>query len=78
MSRARFATKFHSIVGMTPGTCLTVWQMGIAQSLLSRGKPVQLVADAVGYSSASALSRVFSAHIGKSPSDWKKQYMPQI
>lgn len=78
MSRARFATKFRDIVGMTPGNYFTEWRIGIAQSLLSRGKPVQLIADTVGYSSASAFSRVFTAHVGKSPTDWKKQYLSKF
>lgn len=75
MSRARFANKFRTTVGMTPGHYLTEWRLGIAQSLLSRGKTVQLVADTIGYSSASALSRVFTTHLGISPSAWRKKYL---
>lgn len=74
MSRARFAAKFRDTVGMTPGNYLTEWRIGVAQSLLRRGKAVQLVADAVGYASASALSRAFSARLGVSPTDWKKHH----
>ncbi|MCB1759512.1 MAG: AraC family transcriptional regulator [Gammaproteobacteria bacterium] len=73
MSRARFATRFHEIVGTTPGSYLTEWRIAIAQSLLSKGKAVQLVADEVGYGSASALSRAFTAQLGITPSSWKKQ-----
>jgi len=75
MSRARFATKFRDTVGITPGNYLTEWRIGIAQSLLVRGKSIDLVADSVGYSSASAFSRVFTAHLGASPSEWRKQYL---
>ena len=74
MSRARFATKFREIVGTTPGNYLAEWRIGIAQSLLRRGKSVQLIADTVGYSSASALSRAFIAQTGISPTDWKKRH----
>lgn len=73
MSRARFAARFRGTVGTTPVNYLTEWRIGVAQSLLRRGKPVQLVADAVGYGSASALSRAFTALTGVSPSDWRKQ-----
>ena len=73
MSRARFATKFRDTVGLTPGNYLAEWRIGVAQSLLRRGKPIQLVANEVGYGSASALSRVFTAQLGLSPSEWKKQ-----
>lgn len=73
MSRSRFATKFKETVGLTPGNYLAEWRVGIAQSLLRRGKSVQLVANEVGYGSASALSRVFMSQVGLSPSDWKKK-----
>jgi len=73
MSRARFAAKFRKTVGLTPGNYLAEWRIAIAQSLLRRGKPVQLVANEVGYGSASALSRVFTAQLGLSPTEWKKQ-----
>lgn len=70
MSRARFATHFHDVVGVTPGNYLTQWRLAIAQSLLRQGKPVQWVSDTVGYGSASALSRAFRAHMGMSPTEW--------
>lgn len=75
MSRARFAMKFRDVVGITPGSYLAEWRIGVAQSLLRRGKSVQWVADAVGYASASALSRAFSAQVGVSPTDWRKQFV---
>lgn len=73
MSRARFAARFRDIVGLTPGTYLAEWRLGVAQSLLRQGKPVQLVSDLVGYASASALSRAFRAQVGVSPTEWLKQ-----
>jgi AraC-like DNA-binding protein len=75
MSRARFATRFRETVGTTPGHYLTNWRIGVAQSLLRRGKSLQLIADAVGYANASALSRAFTAHIGTSPAVWRKKYI---
>ncbi len=74
MSRARFAACFRDTVGVTPGAYLSEWRLGVAQSLLRRGKPVQVIANEVGYGSASALSRAFSAQVGLSPTDWLKQY----
>jgi len=73
MSRAGFARGFRDIVGSTPGNYLVEWRLGLARSLLSRGKSVQFVADAVGYGSASAFSRVFTLRQGVSPSVWRKQ-----
>lgn len=73
MSRARFAASFSTIVGLTPGGYLSEWRIGIAQTLLRRGKPLQSIASAVGYGSASALSRAFSAQLGLSPKEWLKR-----
>lgn len=74
MSRSRFAARFRDIVGMPPGVYLGDWRLGVAQSLLRKGKPVQLVADVVGYGSASALSRAFRARTGQSPREWVRQH----
>jgi AraC-like DNA-binding protein len=74
MSRARFAVRFREVVGTTPGGYLGEWRLGVAQSLLRQGKPVQLVSDVVGYASASALSRAFRAQTGMSPTQWVRQY----
>jgi len=73
MSRARFAARFRDIVGLTPGAYLAEWRLGVSQSLLRQGKPVQLVSDLVGYASASALSRAFRSKVGVSPTEWLKQ-----
>jgi len=75
MSRARFAVKFRETVGITPGQYLSDWRIGVAQSLLRRGKTLQLVADTVGYANTSAFSRAFSMHVGTSPAVWRKQFM---
>lgn len=74
MSRARFAVKFRDTVGMTPGNYLGEWRFGLAQSLLRRGKPVNVVADEVGFANASALSRSFAARKGMPPTSWVKQF----
>ncbi len=73
MSRARFAARFSSIVGTPPGDYLTGWRLGLAQSLLRKGLPVNQVAAQVGYTSASALGRVFTQRMGRSPTAWRQQ-----
>ena len=72
MSRARFAERFHDVVGMTPGASLSDWRLGLAQSMLLKGASVQTTAIDVGYGSASALSRVFSSRLGVSPTEWRR------
>lgn len=74
MSRARFATRFREVVGITPMAYLSDWRLSVARSLLRRGRTIQHVADEVGYGSASALSRAFSAQTGLSPRAWRGQY----
>jgi len=44
----------------------------LAQTLLKRGKPMKVVAPAVGYSSTAAFSRVFAKRLGISAVDWLK------
>ena len=72
MSRARFAERFHEVVGMTPGAYLSDWRLGLAKSMLLKGASVQSIAGDVGYGSASALSRVFSSRLGMSPTEWRR------
>jgi AraC-like DNA-binding protein len=70
MSRARFAAHFHKVVGITPFDYLTNWRLGIAQTMLRKGNSLKLIAASVGYSNATALTRVFTQRLGMSPSDW--------
>ncbi|MEN8168407.1 MAG: AraC family transcriptional regulator [Pseudomonadota bacterium] len=72
MSRARFAANFRKRVGTTPMAYLSDWRLSIARSLLRRGKPVQRIAEEVGYGSASALSRAFTSRTGLSPIQWRQ------
>lgn len=72
MSRARFAKHFNDVVGMTPGTSLGDWRVGLAKSMLLNGASLQTIAGDVGYGSASALSRVFSSRCGMSPTEWHR------
>jgi AraC-like DNA-binding protein len=72
MSRSAFAQAFKTHVGEGPAEYLTHWRLGIAQARLRHGAPLKVVADDLGYSSASALSRVFTQKLGRSPRDWLK------
>lgn len=72
MSRARFAECFRQTIGQTPLDYLTDWRLSLARQLLKNGRPLALVAPAVGYTSPEALSRVFSQRLGQSPRAWLK------
>jgi AraC-like DNA-binding protein len=73
MSRSAFAATFKSHVGSGPAEYLAHWRLSIAQTRLRRGSPLKTVAQELGYSSASALSRVFAQKVGLAPRDWLKR-----
>jgi AraC-like DNA-binding protein len=70
MSRARFAAHFRKVVGMTPFDYLTDWRLAVAHTMLRKGNSLKLIAAAVGYANATALTRVFTQRVGMSPSEW--------
>jgi len=70
MSRSAFAAAFKQHVGEAPAEYLAHWRLSIAQARLREGTPIKTVADELGYSSASALSRVFAQKLGRSPRAW--------
>jgi AraC-like DNA-binding protein len=79
MSRARFAAHFRKVVGMTPFDYLTNWRLGVAQTMLRKGNSLKLIAPAVGYANATALTRVFTQRLGLPPSEWlARSRMPEI
>jgi len=73
MSRARFAAHFRQVVGMTPFDYLTNWRLGVAQTMLRKGKSLKLIAPSVGYTNSTALTRVFTQRLGMSPTEWLAQ-----
>jgi AraC-like DNA-binding protein len=70
MSRPRFAARFHEVMGNTPLEYVTNWRIGLAQQWLQQGKSLEWIASQIGYSSSSALTRVFRRQVGLSPRDW--------
>lgn len=73
MSRARFAVRFREVTGVTPADYLATWRVMTAQRLLAGGISLKQVAEAVGYGSASALSRAFVRRLGLPPGQWVRQ-----
>lgn len=72
MSRSRFAEVFAQVVGETPAAYLAQYRITLAQQALLRGDGLERVAQQVGYGSAAALSRAFSAVCGVSPREWRQ------
>ena len=73
MSRSAFAAAFKAHVGDGPAEYLAQWRLAIVQTELRKGVSLKTAAEQLGYSSASALSRVFTQKVGVSPREWLKQ-----
>lgn len=73
MSRSKFAEVFKNLVGQTPNDYLTDLRLAKAQKLLQLNKPVNYIANEVGYEHGSALVRVFKKKLGVSPRQWLTQ-----
>lgn len=71
MSRARFASVFRDTVGQPPAEYLAQYRLSLAKTLLRDGVALDAIADRVGYSSPSALAKVFRRHTGYSPLEWR-------
>ena len=68
MSRSAFAARFAEVLGCSPIEYLLRWRMTLARDALSRGEaPLDRVALAIGYDSASAFSTAFRKRFGCSP-----------
>jgi AraC-like DNA-binding protein len=70
MSRTAFAVKFKQLVGQPPAEYLADWRLTLAQARLREGVPLKTLAGELGYSTQSALTRVFTARLGVSPREW--------
>ncbi|MBU8547249.1 MULTISPECIES: AraC family transcriptional regulator [Roseomonadaceae] len=75
MSRSAFAARFSETVGCAPFEYLARWRMAIAKDALARGsKPLDRIADEIGYESASAFSTAFRKRIGRSPGSFARDH----
>jgi len=68
MSRSAFSARFSHTLGCAPMEYLLRWRMTLARDALSRGgKPLDRLAEEIGYESASAFSTAFRRRVGCSP-----------
>ncbi|MFA5899184.1 MAG: AraC family transcriptional regulator [Hyphomicrobium sp.] len=74
LSRSVFFDRFMRTVGVPPIEYLLGWRMAIAKDLLRQHDiSLAVVAERVGYSSASTFSTAFSRHVGKPPSQFARE-----
>ncbi|GEO84833.1 MULTISPECIES: AraC family transcriptional regulator [Alphaproteobacteria] len=68
MSRSAFAARFGETLGCAPIEYLARWRMALAKDALVQGtKPLDRIADEIGYGSASAFSTAFRKRLGMAP-----------
>lgn len=73
MSRARFASRFHELVGESPISYLTDWRMHCAsRELMADRKTLAAISFDHGYASEIAFSRAFKRWSGLLPSDYRR------
>lgn len=71
LSRSAFFDRFSRAVGVAPMAYLLSWRLAVAKNLLRRSEfNVAMIAERVGYSSASAFSVAFTRHVGVSPTQY--------
>ena len=74
MSRSAFVDRFTTLVGMPPIRYLTIWRLQAAKlGLRETRKPIEQLAQEVGYGSGEAFSRAFKREFGLSPALWRDQ-----
>ena len=68
LSRSVFSERFGQKVGVPPMQYLMEWRMALAKAMLQRdAPPLEAVAAAIGYQSASAFSTAFRREVGSPP-----------
>ncbi|WP_327289710.1 AraC family transcriptional regulator [Streptomyces sp. NBC_01198] len=74
LSRSSLGERFRRELGRSPAQVLREVRMRHARDLLAgTARPVEQIAFAVGYGSAAAFSRAFSAYHGSSPQAWRSR-----
>src|SRR6202049_1250699 len=73
LSRSVFSERFNQKVGVPPMQYLMDWRMALAKAMLQRDTPpLEAVAAAIGYQSASAFSTAFRREVGSPPSHFAR------
>lgn len=73
MSRTALLDNFQRVLGTSPMRYLTTWRLQlVAQALHTTRRSLAQIAEDVGYSSESALSRAFKRETGVGPAGWRQ------
>lgn len=74
LSRSAFCKRFQELAGVSPGQVLLSLRVRQASRLLREGLPVAEVAEAVGYQSVAAFTRIFQKVTGVLPGAYRRQF----
>jgi transcriptional regulator GlxA family with amidase domain len=75
LSRSVFSVRFGQKVGVPPMQYVMGWRMALAKAMLRRDTlPLEAVAAAIGYQSASAFSTAFRREVGSPPSHFRSHH----
>lgn len=75
MSRRTFTRRFKEATGTTVSKWLTAERVARAQALLETTElPIECIAGEVGFGTSLSLRQHFAAHLGTSPSDYRKMF----
>ncbi len=78
MSRSAFFNRFSELVEMTPHEYLTLVRMQKAGHFLATTqKPLNVIAESVGYTSEAAFSTAFKQHFGIRPGEYRRNQKDQ-
>jgi AraC-like DNA-binding protein len=73
LSRSAFSERFSHKIGVPPMQYLIDWRIALAKAMLQRdAPPLEAVAAAIGYQSASAFSTAFRREVGSPPSHFAR------
>jgi AraC-like DNA-binding protein len=75
MSRTRFASAFHDLVGLTPMDYVTNWRLQLGAHCLASGASIAAAAAQSGYESSSSFSRAFQRKTGHAPGAWRREVL---
>jgi len=78
MSRRTFERRFAEVTGQSPGAWLLCERIEAAKDVLTRSsRPMEDVAEAVGFTSAHALRHQFRRHVQVSPTEFRNRFRGQ-
>ncbi|MGC8519081.1 MAG: GlxA family transcriptional regulator [Steroidobacteraceae bacterium] len=77
LSPRHFARLFHQEVGVTPAAWVEAARVAAARRLLEGARlPPKQVAVQCGFANADTLRRAFVRHVGVTPAEYRKRYLP--